>query len=814
MRRWLVVLIAFAALILFVGQAAARVAGDWLWFDSLGAMPVYRAQIGYQAVWRVAAGLAVFAFAFANLYALRRSVVSLVLPRRVGNLEIGEVVSARTLLAGVFVLAGVLAVVLSAPAADWTVMALARVAGRFNEMDPFLDRDLSYAVAKLPFELGMHAWAARVLFVMSAVIVGLYALTPSLRLRSGQFFISSYCRRHLAVLGALALVLLAWGWRLDGLSLTVAGPEPGAVYDAFAHSVWGPFLAWWSVLTGVMAFVVFWTAWHGQSRVAVLAAGLACTGGPLARATLPYMTNRTLSASERTKANAPYVHTRLLFSRRAFGVGEIDTAAATQDLPRSVAEAASGIPSWDPAALMRSVAGAPATRDSSAVAWPVDSAGIRAVVVAAVRGGRDEWTATVFDPMASGDDGRALQALPPLGTTGVPSKWKKVVAYPGAAGVMVVWDTTGRLPAPVFSGWARRLVLAWRVRAPTLLAEKEGDGPLPRLVFRRDVVERVHALVPFLTPGATVTPVLRGDTLYWSVDLFTTSSTYPLADPIFFSGTSRTYAHIAGTAFVHAATGRVLFVATGSPDAIMRAWMRRFPGLFMTQGRAPAALVAARPPSSDWAAIQATVFARTGCDAARADAQGSLATDNADAGVGDGPPSYFAARGRSTVLAWSVPVVDAGGMIAGTVVAVGGDRPRTIWVAGGGSGSWAELLDRMQQAADSASSRSASGAERRGRVAAVPTAAGTVFVQSHYRWPRDGPPVLAEVAGSVGSVVRAGRWRQAALGQPPPTAQAPGVRAAARELYRRMDEALRRGDWSAFGAAFEALGRLLRGSGP
>lgn len=491
MRRWLVTLIVSAALILFVGQAAARVAGDWLWFDSLDAMQVYRAQLGYQTAWRVAAGLAAFVFAFANLYALRRSIVSLVLPRRLGNIEIGEVVSARTLLAGVFLSAGVLAVVLSAPATDWTVMALARVAGRFNEMDPFLDRDISYAVAKLPFELGIHAWAARALFVVAAVIVALYALTPSLRLLPGHFFISSYCRRHLAILGALALVLLAWGWRLDGLSLTVAGPEPGAVYDAFAHRVGGPFLAWWSALTGVAAFVVFWAAWHGQSRLAVLAAGVACVGGPLARATLPYMADRTLSAPERIKANAPYVHTRLLFSRRAFGVGEIVTAAAKQDLPRSVAEATSGIPSWDPAALMRSVAGAPATRDSSAVAWLVDAAGIRAVVVAAVRAERDEWAATVFDPMASAEDGRAIQALPPPGATGAPSQWKKVVAYPGAAGAMIVWDTTGRLPAPVFSGWARRLALAWRVRAPALLGEKEGNGPLPRFVFRRDVVEQI-----------------------------------------------------------------------------------------------------------------------------------------------------------------------------------------------------------------------------------------------------------------------------------------------------------------------------------
>jgi hypothetical protein len=35
-------------------------------------------------------------------------------------------------------------------------------------------------------------------------------------------------------------------------------------------------------------------------------------------------------------------------------------------------------------------------------------------------------------------------------------------------------------------------------------------------------------------------------------------------------------------------------------------------------------------------------------------------------------------------------------------------------------------------------------------------------------------------------------------------------RARAQALHAAMREAMRRGDWSAFGLAFEALGRLLR----
>jgi uncharacterized membrane protein (UPF0182 family) len=53
---------------------------------------------------------------------------------------------------------------------------------------------------------------------------------------------------------------------------------------------------------------------------------------------------------------------------------------------------------------------------------------------------------------------------------------------------------------------------------------------------------------------------------------------------------------------------------------------------------------------------------------------------------------------------------------------------------------------------------------------------------------------------------------------PPPTAPttapaATDVRARAAALYSRMRDALRRGDWTAFGQAFDELGKLLATSG-
>lgn len=802
-----------AAVALLGGRAAAGVVADWLWFDALGALELYRSQLAHEAAWRTAAGLAGFTFAFLNLYAVRRSIVSLVLPRRLGNIEIGEVVSARALLAGVAIAAAILGIALSTPTVDWTALAFARISQPFRELDPFLDRDLSYAVARLPLELGLYEWTGRAMLVVSAVIVVLYALTPSLRLRPGQFYVSVYCRRHLAALAAIALLLLAWGWRLDNLALTVTGPEPGGGYGAFAHRVGGPFLAWSSVLTVVAAFIVYWTAWHGQARAATLAVLIVCVGMPLARVTLPYVTGRTLSAADLRDAERPYANARTLFTRRAFGVDAIDTAWAPGELPRGVADALPGIPAWDPAALLRSVPGASIRRDSSWIAWQPGASGLRAIAVIPVRGQRDTWAAAPFDDAAEGERGQALSALPERGAPPVPAAWDRLVAYPGAQAPLVVWDTAGHVPAPAFAGWGARLALAWRVRAPALLL-RDDAGTMPRLAFRRDVRDRVHALAPFLTLGPTVTPLLRADTLYWAVDLFTTSATYPLSERIFFAGETRTYVHYAGTALVQAATGRVLLVPTRRPDAILQTWMHRFPELFTPPDLLPSALAAMRPPAVDWAGLQATALARSGRGPVPASTRAAVATDNADAGAGDGPPSVFAIAGTHPTLAWSAPMVNAAGVVSGVVVAVGGERPRTAWLPAVDGQSWMDLLDRLQRAADSAGIGRQRRGARRGRVVAVPTAAGIAYVQSHYEWTADGPPTLAGIAGVARGQARAGITRRAALGLPAPGAgSASSWRSAVSELYQRMADALRRADWSAFGAAFDALGRLLRGPG-
>ena len=87
-RRWLMSVLVAAAVLLIVGRSLAGVYSDYLWYEALGAGALWRVRMGSVAAMRIGSGVVAALFAFLNLFAVRQSVVSLVLPRRLGNLDL------------------------------------------------------------------------------------------------------------------------------------------------------------------------------------------------------------------------------------------------------------------------------------------------------------------------------------------------------------------------------------------------------------------------------------------------------------------------------------------------------------------------------------------------------------------------------------------------------------------------------------------------------------------------------------------------------------------------------------------------------
>ena len=332
-RRWLLVALAGLALLLVLGRMAAGVYAEWSWYASMGALALYKSELAHEAVLRAGAALAGFVLAFANLYAVRSSIVSLVLPRRIGNIEIGEAVPGRILTVLVLAVSVVIAALLALPQDDWTTLALARMGVPFNELDPYNDRDFGFYIYRLPFERQLFLWALVAVLVISAVVVFLYAITPSLRWERGKIYVSAYVRRHFAILAGVVLALVAWSYRIEGLSLLANGSGSGGAFSAFDHRIAVPLLTGLSLGSLVAACVVAWAAWHGYHRVTLTILTLMLIAGPGARAVLPVLDRWSSSDVETRSRERPYLNTRTLFTRRAFGVDQIVDADSAHVVP-------------------------------------------------------------------------------------------------------------------------------------------------------------------------------------------------------------------------------------------------------------------------------------------------------------------------------------------------------------------------------------------------------------------------------------------------------------------------------------------------
>lgn len=811
-KRGLLWLVAGIALALLAGRWLAGMYGDWAFFHALGADAVWRTALVTQAAIRAAVFTLVFTFAFVNFYAVRQSILSLELPRHVGNLEIRESIPTRRLtvlaLAGAVLLAALFTLVRH----DWTVAAQAAYGIPFGEIDPYFERDLSFYVHWLPLERAMNGLISVLVLLVSAIVVALYATTPSVRWDVRGLYVSTWVRRHLGVLGGLAIGLVAWDWRLDRFALLTHGHGEGrflteAPFGVFDHRVLVPYLLLASFAAIPIAVVFAWALWRGYLRLGLALVTLVIVGGPVTRIALPLVAKPATGTREAITRDRPYAATRMLYTRRAFGVDAIEQIGSREPVQLDTRQLSRWVSSWDPAALVRHIESERANAEVSALSWQPGGDGLEAMLLRAPASESPPGTRWFADRVrVTAADARGFPpAVPGAADWGIPG----VLVAPGASRYALVADTTGRLAAARFETTLQRVAQAWDQQNPRLLA-LDPPMPRPRIMTHRDAAERVEHMVPFLRAGSTVTPVARGDSLYWVLELFAVAREYPLSVPLNFAGVRAHYVSHAATAVVQAQTGAVTLLAAESPDAVTRGWMRRFPGLFTARAEAPAWLGDALPPAVDWALVQGAMLGRTGFLGDSTLIRSLARVDDADADLAGGPVTLFQADSLGT-LAWGIPVLDGTQTLSGLLTARGGRSPRTEFMALTPGRTWTEALEALQFAADGAGFGRALPDSRRGRVQAVPTDSGPAFVQSFYEWPADASPRLVGVAVLRGEQRLTGRTLADALGVAGalPAVPADVFRARVEALYRAMEAALRAGDWRAYGDAWAELGRLV-----
>ncbi|MEW5915882.1 MAG: UPF0182 family protein [Gemmatimonadota bacterium] len=821
-RRWVVVAIVGAAVVLLIGRELAGWYVEYRWYAALGAADVWKARATNLTILRGAAFAVSFLFIFANLFAVRSSIKALVLPQRVANLEIGEAVPSRRLTWAAIIISATIAAALAVMQSDWVALELVRHGEPFLESDPYFQYDLAFFVYWLPLELSLHVGALTTLLVVTLLVLVLYALTPSLRWERGRLAVTGHVRRHFFALGAALLVLLGWRYRIDAYTLLVEGNGELAAFTALDKEFRQPANLVLALVTVAAAGLVLWSGWMGQARLAFAAVSIVLAGAFTVRQIIPPILQRTSLSTDVSDRERPYRETRAAYTRRGF-----DTERVTHDssfagfLPLN--EAVSGISAFDETPLVRDAERLRRRgRAGGTAGWDFVDGHI-AAIVAEQPGGPDGIDALAPWSLARANattvDERGLPVFNDIVALDGATATAPAVVHDSISGYLTISDSLGTISAPELTSFGTRLAHAWHLQNPSVLF---GDlpQPRPRIVLRRDIRERVNALYPPFLAANTVRPIVHNDTLYWSLHLYSASEWYPLSEPVGLLGRELHYLRPAAVAIVNATTGRVWAIRDDIIDPIAESWVRRFPSLFISRSAITPEFLRKVAPPLEASHLQARAFARFGRRGDVAPPSRLPQSTGGEESFGEyaSVPSYDLRRGS---LFWSTPVLDAANVVRGIYVATGGGSHDPVYVALPNSTTrWPVLLERMQSSGDATSSLIARDSRAiRGPVRSVPHAGGIAFVQSTYTARGDGTLAVARVTVAVGDSMRSGASVMAALGiTPTSTTVAPATpeefRSRVESYYRQMRDALTRSDWRAFGEAYEALGRLLRAPRP
>jgi uncharacterized membrane protein (UPF0182 family) len=140
----------------------------------------------------------------------------------------------------------------------------------------------------------------------------------------------------------------------------------------------------------------------------------------------------------------------------------------------------------------------------------------------------------------------------------------------------------------VLGGFLRRILLAVAEGDLAKLPFSDDISSQSRLLMRRNVIDRVRTLAPFLTYESDPYIVIGDDgRLSWILDAFTTSDSYPYSNHYSLNGNTINYIRNSVKVVIDAYDGTTTFYVFDSEDPVLAAYRRMFPALFKNAATMP-----------------------------------------------------------------------------------------------------------------------------------------------------------------------------------------------------------------------------------
>jgi uncharacterized membrane protein (UPF0182 family) len=674
-RGWIIAGVVLLLILLFSLRGLAGFYTDFLWFDSVGQGSTWRSLLSAKVVPALVFTVVFLVIMLANLTIADRLAPKyrsmgpedelveryqqFVSPYQ-GRIRVG-VSLFFALIAGVGV------------SSQWQEWVLFTNRVDFGVKDPQFNQDIGFYVFQLPFLRFIADWLFAGLVIVLLVTTVAHYLNGGIRFQSPFQRVTPQVKAHLSVILAVMALVKTAQYYLDRFNLTLSerGVVTGASYTDVKAQL--PALNLLIFISIVAAGLFIWNIWRRGWVLPIIAVGLWGFVSIVIGTIYPAGVQKFRVEPNEYQNEQQYIERNIAATRAAFGLGAIETTAFDyqQDLDSAiVAENSASIENarlWDPAvtkATYQSLQGLQtfykiddvdvdryrvgdqtrqvvlSAREISSGELPSKSwvnqhlvythgYGIVAAPTNAAVDGNPEFIASGI-PVAK--DAPITLDVPDLyfgehqpGYALVDAKQREfdypregrtdaTTRYKGKDGV--------KLDNPI-----RRAAFALRFGDINPLISGQIDGNT-KVLYVRDVKDRVEKLAPFLDLDADPYPVVTGGRVVWVLDAYTTTGRYPYAQKVSGPGDtglghSFNYVRNSVKATVDAYDGTVRFYVIDNKDPLIRAYRKAFPDLFTDFNKMPKDLQAHLRYPEDLFRVQSDVYSRYHVTESRRFYQGS-----------------------------------------------------------------------------------------------------------------------------------------------------------------------------------------------
>ncbi len=623
---------------------AARILSSFyievLWFAEVGQSASFWKRTVWG--WGLKAGVVGTAglLAWANLRVVAATLGTVRIRRRFGNIEIAEQLPRSYLFWGVIGTAALFGVWFGAalPQSASIQTLLLLNAPDWGQVEPVFNRDLGFYVFALPLLLQVVSLGLALTFLLLALCIAGYSATGSIRLNKNRPTVTKGAVRHLGLLAASFLVLLAvrfWAGRY--LLLVDGNSGVGGIFGFADSNARVPALQGLTGITLIAAFTVGFGAFKERLRLVAVGGGVVLLAWMVGGQMYPSLIQRFRVEPNELARESRFIEYNIESTREGFGLSALEERQVRFDPPTpdawtQVLDQFEGLPVWRPSALLTTYRELEARfRYYDFPTVSIDRYRVGDDVVPVALAVREVDPRGIEDPnwqnvhlreryvaglgavasLASKNtpEGRPAMLLSDLPRSLVPGgtpeslRLDRTGIYFGTRGqqyaIIAPTDSAFLAPdrTPGVAGvdfpegirvgsFFRRLALAWRFRDADLLFAAEVD-PDSRFVFRRQVAARIGAVAPFLRVITTPYAVAHEGRIVWIADAYTTSSSFPLSRHRRFGRNIVNYLRNSVKVVVDATSGSIQLYVIDDADPIAEGLARAFPGLMLPLDEMP-----------------------------------------------------------------------------------------------------------------------------------------------------------------------------------------------------------------------------------